>query len=279
MNKYGRYFSTAFLASWLVFISGCGTYTTVRQHPDFAGQDRKIQKVALLPPDVEYTYLVFTGDNERMPDKEKSIADSLAAVIPAAFKDKGYMCSKFNLDEEADQNPELRYEFEQLKKAYLTASDELYSKGMMEEGAASSMKVSLGTVVNQFADLADADALIVARFSGFKKSDGLLNKDRAANVLLAALTGVYNDPARSGGAVEIALVDGANGDVLWSNVYGGTVGSTMLASKALKDLPAISMEAEPAEGLREGGEATGAEHEEPDVAAVEVVEEKAVVQQ
>ncbi|MCK7583611.1 MAG: hypothetical protein MZV65_54225 [Chromatiales bacterium] len=54
----------------LVVASGC-SYTPVRTHPDFASAARKVQKVAVLSPDVEYTLLVLTGDDERLPEEER----------------------------------------------------------------------------------------------------------------------------------------------------------------------------------------------------------------
>jgi len=191
-----------------VALTGCGTYTSIRKHPDFANKSRVINTVAVLPPVVEYVHLVFDGDNERMASKEASIASTLQEAIPSSFKAYGYKISKTNLNEKITNDPDLGYELEQIRKAYVTASSELYGKGMVDEKESAGFKVAIGPIVNQFADLADADALVMVRYYGFTKSDGLMTKQVIGNVLFAGLTGTYYQPARRGGAIEVALIDG-----------------------------------------------------------------------
>ncbi|MFC1601981.1 SEL1-like repeat protein [Pseudomonadota bacterium] len=221
-----------------IALTGCGTYTSVRKHPDFADNSRIINTVAMLPPEVEYVHLVFDGDNERMTTKEASIAKTLQEAIPSNFKSYGYEISKTNLSEDIAKDTNLSYELEQLRKAYTTASSELYERAMVDEKESAGFKVAIGPIVNQFADLADADGLIMVRYFGFTKSDGLMTKEVVGNVLLAGLTGTYYQPARNGSAIEVALIDSNNGDVLWSNVKSVAFdGSYTIASSVLTQLP------------------------------------------
>jgi len=227
-------------------LTGCGTYTSVRKHPDFADNSRVIKTVAMLPPEVEYVHLVFDGDNERMTSKEAVIATSLQGAIPSNFKSYGYKISKVNLSENIANDPNLSYELEQIRKAYTTASSELYERAMVDEKESAGFKVAIGPIVNQFADLADADGLIMVRYYGFTKSDGLMTKEVIGNALLAGLTGTYYQPIRSGSAIEVALIDGNNGDVLWSNVKSSAYeGSSGIASQVLLPLPYNTANATP----------------------------------
>jgi len=235
LSKFARYVLLFVIG---VALTGCVTYTSIRKHPDFANNSRVINTVAMLPPVVEYVHLVFDGDNERMASKEASIASTLQEAIPSSFKSYGYKISKTNLNEKITNDPDLGYELEQIRKAYVTASSELYGKGMVDEKESAGFKVAIGPIVNQFADIADADGLIMVRYYGFTKSDGLMTKEVVGNVLLAGLTGTYYQPARNGSAIEVALIDGNNGDVLWSNVKSVAYdGSYAIVSSALTPLP------------------------------------------
>lgn len=236
-RRFLRQSSLSIVLLSLLSLSGCGTYTAVRQHPDFASQNRSIETVALLPPEVEYVRKVFAGDDEPVPSKELSVARTLSNAVPSTFRRRGYQISKVEIDKALGDSEELRYELEQLRKAYTQASGQLYEKGTVLEEQSKQFDVNLGTVVNQFADACDADGLILVRYSGFEKSDGLVTKEVVSNAMLAALTGTYYEPVRSGGFIELALIDGNNGDVLWSNVEASTSTSYSLATKALKALP------------------------------------------
>lgn len=233
-------FGGAIVLLALLLLGGCAELTTVREHPEFASQTRKVARVAILPPEVEFTRLAFTGDNERDAKQEASIASTLAAVAAPGFRERGFTVSEADLGKAIADDQDLAYELEQLRNIYNKAADELYDGKAVSVEESRKFKVTLGPSVNVLADRAEADGLVLIRYSGFSKSDGLMTKERVGNVLLAALTGVYYEPARSGGAVQVALIDGTTGEVLWCNVAGGaTVGSAMILSEALKPLRKI----------------------------------------
>ena len=92
--------------------------------------------------------------------------------------------------------------------------------------------------------IAGADALIIANYQGFDKSSGLMAKEITSSVLLGALTGVYYAPAKSGGRIELSLIDGVSGDVLWSNVFGGSLSAGNNLSIAMARLPSVPVTGE-----------------------------------
>jgi len=51
--------------------SGCASQSPVRQHPELADAARRIKTVAILPPDVAHERVVFSGDNERLTERER----------------------------------------------------------------------------------------------------------------------------------------------------------------------------------------------------------------
>ena len=226
------------LLAILISAAGC-TMTPVRQHPDFANGKRKVQVVAILPPDVEYRHLVFTGENERDLPREQSISQDLASSLEALLQAKGYSVKTDLLKQLEAGNKQFNFDFEQIKGAYAQASKELYAQPMVQVEASNKFKVGLGSIVNPFAASCGADALLLVHYAGFDKSSGLLTKEIISSALLAALTGAYYVPAHNGGYIELALIDGVTGDVLWSNNSGGPVSPGASLDMALTKLPAL----------------------------------------
>lgn len=219
-------------------LSGC-SMTSVREHPDFASGKRKIQVVAILPTEVEYRHLIFTGENERDPEREKSIASDIESGMVAALQSRGYTAKLDVVDKARSGDKEFNFQLEQLRSAYVQVDKELYARPMVAEGESTQFKVGVGPLANPFAAMAGADALLIANYQGFDKSSGLMAKEITSSVLLGALTGVYYAPAKSGGRIELSLIDGASGDVLWSNVFGGPMSAGNNLSSAMARLPSV----------------------------------------
>lgn len=223
----------------VAMLSGCGTMTSVRQHPDFASGKRKINVIAILPVEAEYRHLVFTGENERDPVQEKSIASVIESDMASALQWRGYKAKLDVVEKAHSGDKEFNFQLEQLKSAYVQVAKELYARGMVEEGESTKFKVGVGPLANMFAAIAGADALMIANYQGFDKSTGLMAKEITTSALLGALTGVYYAPARSGGRVELSLIDGVSGDVLWSNASAGPVSAGSSLTNAMVGLPVV----------------------------------------
>lgn len=223
----------------VVMLSGCGTMTSVRQHPDFVTGKRKINVIAILPVDTEYRHLVFTGENERDPEREKSISTELESDLVSALQGRGYKTKLDVVEKARSGDKEFNFQLEQFKTAYIQAAKELYARAMVEEGESTQFKVGVGPLANNFAVIAGADALMIANYQGFDKSGGLMAKEVTTSVLLGALTGVYYAPAKSGGRVELSLIDGVSGDVLWSNAFAGPVSASRSLTSAMVRLPVV----------------------------------------
>jgi hypothetical protein len=203
-------------------VSGCVMMTPIRQHPDFANAARKVQTVAILPPDVEYLRIVFNGDNERQTEKEQTITQELQEGLETALKKKQYTLQPWLSDKQKEENKNLSFDLQQVRTAYNEAAKQLFEKPANEEES-KNYRVSLGPVVNPVASLVNAEALLYVRYNGFEKSGGQQTKDILAGALLSVLTGVVAVPAGEGSVLEVALIDGATGDVLWAN-RGGNQG-------------------------------------------------------
>ncbi len=226
---------------WLVgaaLLAACApTLTTVREHPDLARAERPLQRLLLLPADVEVQRIVFNGDNARLTDKETAMARQLAVTVRPLFERRGYEVQDLDLDLATAESPDLRFSLEQVRTAYNKASGQLYQKAALPKEQQASIRTSLGPIVNGLAEYGHADALVLVRCAAFEKSGGVIAKDIMAATLLAALTGVAAMSPNEGIMAELALVDGTTGDVLWTNVQTIAQASEPNLETLLTELP------------------------------------------
>jgi hypothetical protein len=228
-------FSVALLAS--AMLAGCGAMTTVRSHPDFADSKRIVRTVAVLPSDVESVKLNFTGENEHDLEAEESLRTELDGAVEQTLQNFGYQPRRTLLDTLGKQDKQLSFEFEQFKESYGRASQELYQKARIPESEAKNFKAGVGPAVIVLALAAEADALFFVRYRAYTKSGGMVAKDIIAASLLAAVTGVVAVPAKDSSAVEVALIDGVTGDILWSNIARQPRAGTAVLGVAFIGLP------------------------------------------
>lgn len=213
--------------------------TPVRQHPDFASGKQKVRVVAILPADVEFRHLVFTGENERDTALEQSIATELNSGAGAMLQSRGYLIKEDLLKRAEAGDKQFNFEYEQFKSAYSQVYKELYAQPMMQEEQANKFKLGIGPLANPIAQSCNADALLLVRYAGFDKSHGLLAKEIVGSALLAVLTGVVASPAPKGGHIDLALIDGVSGDILWTNSYAGPVPHGASLNMAMSKLPGL----------------------------------------
>lgn len=227
------------LASMVFLLSACAQMktTTIRENPDFANAKRSVKTVALLRPEVEITRIAFTGENDRDTSAEEDIRGKMCTTLQDALEQHGYLVKTELIDQLNGDNKELNFDFEQFKTAYAQASKELYAKRNVPEQESTSFRVGIGPVANTFANVGNADALLYTHYVGFTKTQGQIAKDILAAALIGALTGSAPVPAAQGGSVEVALIDGASGDVLWTNTFGGPMAGAPLFQNILASLP------------------------------------------
>lgn len=236
--------------------------TTVRGNPDFTSAKRSVKTVALLRPEVEVTRIAFTGENDHDTSAEEDIRGKMCTTLQSALEQHGYQVKTALIDQLNGENKQLNFDFEQLKTAYTQASKELYAKRNVPEQESTNFKVGVGPVANAFAITSGADALLYMRYVGFTKTGGQITKDILAAALIGALTGTAPVPAAQGGSVEVALIDGASGDVLWTNTFAGPMAGTPIFQNILASLPQSSS-ADFAEAASSITPATSANNEPP----------------
>jgi hypothetical protein len=233
----------------LVLLQGCSSMTSERQHPEFDTNRKYIERVAIMPPSVSIQLITFTGENEHLKDKEKNAREFLDQRARNILKQRGYGVCEMHFEELAANDPELAFQIEQLKNAYEVASKDLYNGEAVAADDYKRFRVTVGPIVNRFAELAEADALLFINFEGIVKSKGEIRKEIAANILLGTLTGSYASPVNEASAVEVSLLDANTGDVLWTNIYSDSSVSAVVLRGALEKIPVKTAPATASESM------------------------------
>lgn len=204
----------------LVVLSACTT--TIRQHEDFATRRARIQRVAIVPPQVEATLIVFKGTNESLPEEIAKVSASLPELLRQNLAARGFTVAPPVVEESLD--PELRSMLNQLRQTTNQVSADMYKTVAMSTSDALKYRASVGPQVADLASALDADALLLVGYSEFHKSGGQTARDITFAVLLAAATlgNVIVLPPKYGATLQVMLVDGVTGEMLWSNIIGRT---------------------------------------------------------
>lgn len=236
MIQFRRNLAHVVAIAIVLLLTGCAQ-TTIRQHPSFADATRKVERIAILPPQVTHTLVQFDGKGPRNPAKEAAIGKEIVRSLKAALEQRGYTVTTELVDAVNGGDQALSFEFEQLKTAYQQGTKELYATPAVAEADANKFKVSLGATGNTFALMSGADALMLVHFDGIEKSSGQVAKEVVASALLSVFTGVVMIPAAEAGSAELALIDGVTGDVLWSNRGGSPGVGSAVALNVLHAFP------------------------------------------
>ena len=202
----------------IISLANCAsTHTFARQHSDFDIHCDVIEDIAILPPNVEI-YLVSLGSTKKpMKHKIEEVSNYLITLIGDKLKKLGFktvpvsIASGQKINSEAlFQDANIRNLFQQLNKEHKSVPIEQSKK----------LDCNLGDQAVRLASQTESDALIFLKFTGWKKSGGMIATEVSTNLLIAVATaGLIINPAKPAGAegLSIALVDGKTGDVLWVN--------------------------------------------------------------
>lgn len=215
--------------------SSCAKLTTTREHPVLEEQLLSIDKVLVISPTVAIQKINFSSDNERHADAEGSIKQGLMDVAKTELASKGYELLEFDLDKAVMEDEDLAYALNQVKEGFEQAKATLYEKSLNEEEKRT-IKASVGTAINALVEKTGADSFLIFNYAGFEKSGGSVAKDVAVSVLFAAL-GTVAVQSTEGSYVEVALIDGVTGDVLWCDVGRTSDLDTSAAEALLEKMP------------------------------------------
>lgn len=229
----------------LVWLTGCAQ-TTVRHHEDFKEVAKNIESVVIIPADVDVELIVFDGDNEQLVDKEIAIQKEIHALAKQKLEAENLKVIDFDFAKEAEQDEEFAYALTQAKEAWDASKTDMYQAGLVSEKDKAKFQTNLGSVLNIIADKTGAESALLVHFSAYEKSKGVIAKDVASSVLVGVLTlgAVVPVQATEGSFIDVALVETAEGRVIWANRKVGASADSSTAEFALKELPDLVWETE-----------------------------------
>lgn len=215
MSSLFKKFSILFC---IVILSACSK-TAIRQNAKFHQQWETQYSAAVLPADVGITLMQIDGDNQPIEKEEIYARKYIVDTVKTALHDKDFIIKDYDFDEAMELDTDLQHSLEELR-----ASKKEFVKNKMQtllpKEEAFAINDSIGTEINQFADLVDTDILVLIDYKGFKKSGGLVARDVAITAVSAALLQVGNVQPDSGGMAIIMLIDGNTGEILWASAGG-----------------------------------------------------------
>ena len=222
------YFVYIFIAIGL--LAGCASTGEYNRDLKLKASERirTIKQVTVLPVNSTVVLQQFAGDPKTLPEKEISARNIISHTIRNFIEERGFAVADLGGDQD-DIVSEMRFEMQKI--------NDLYQKIGKEKPEDDQQLRSIGPVVNGISSMTGSDALIVSTYQGVVKTGGEIAKEIVASTLLAVLTGVAIIPAKQSGVLEIALIDGVTGDILWSKSSGGMQDPGKLASTVLEDLP------------------------------------------
>jgi len=204
----------------LLLLACAGCHTSMRRAPNFDERLARIMSVAVMPPDVEVIEHAFKGSGRQLREEEDPVRFNLASITTRLLAEHGMTARRAGFEESAlREKPDLRFRLTQLQEAFAREMGEAYQDETIRRSKAFQAEHSLGSDVNVFSDRDQVDGLVFIRVRGVRESEGQKRLDFFLDTLIGITTGVWEDPGSGESAlIQIGLVDGTTGDVLWSDM-------------------------------------------------------------
>ena len=197
-------------------VSGCAT---VKTSPEFMERQAKIQRMAVLPPDVQAYEVTFNAGNKPLPELQEIVKNHTASSLITTLQSKGYEVSNAQISQkDIDSDPALRNALFEIQTLYKKATEDI------AKGKKSQFTYDIGSAPNYFADRYQVNVLVLTRQVASKPSGGVTAAEiltTTASIVTTALLGV----SAGGGftapqtlVTEIAVIDADLGDILWYNL-------------------------------------------------------------
>lgn len=223
----------------VAIFSGCANMASkqnMRAHPNLDEQLLDVDSVLIITPAVTVEQINFADSNERLPKIEEKIKKQLLDLARTNLAARGFDVVDFDLEAAISEDEEFAYAVTQAREGFNEAKKTLYGKGLTSDERAV-VAASVGTAVNMVSEKSGADAILLIHYIGLSKSGGSMAKDVAVGVLVGLLTGQVPVAANEASHVELAFIDGATGDVLWSNMLDASHLNINAADMAMKTFP------------------------------------------
>ncbi|MGY6214660.1 hypothetical protein ACW73L_05795 [Methylolobus aquaticus] len=212
----------ALAALCLSLLCACATTPSlVRQHQDFAAHCAGIRRVAVVPPNVRLYLVHLGGLKEGLSGQMPRVAEALIQVIGEELTRQGFEAATIQQAQGARLDSAALFREAEISRLYAQISSEMAGR----PGTPSrhrNIECTLGQDAKDLAAFARSDGLIFVNFAGWKRSGGSVATEMAFKVLLTLAGGYLPQDPIGASELEIALVEGGTGDILWTNRVANT---------------------------------------------------------
>lgn len=220
----------------MLMTQGCATFTTVR-HPEFSSRHPRIGSIAILPPMVEVYRITFQGDRQPLYDLLPSVQRQVMEEAQRVLSNRGYHTRMLETSEEESPSDG------KIPRAHFHTAYQLFEQRIQKHRkrffpAFREFRYSIGSEANVFAEHEESDALLLMQCMAYQKTAGQIAEEVVKSVLMAAATlgsvVTYQYPSTT--FLEIGIVDGETGDVLWyvDNNHAGAFAFNITREKQLR---------------------------------------------
>ncbi len=200
-------------------IAGCApqqNLSTIRRHPDYTPGSPPYRKVMLVPPEVRVMKLTFHGDLEAQSERVDEYRMAGSDRLGTWFSSNGFSVVDAKLSEAELAEDDLRLAWTEVQAGRSHLVAKAYRKPGLPLGEAWAYRGTMGPRVGLFSERAGAEALAFWDLAVVEKSSGMVAKDTFF-VLLHALGGAVVRYPKSFAFLEVMIIDGVTGELLWSN--------------------------------------------------------------
>ncbi|MCU0736594.1 MAG: hypothetical protein MUF20_13935 [Methylotetracoccus sp.] len=188
----------------------------VRQHEDFATHCASIKRVAVVPPNVQLYLVRLGGLKEGLSGQMPRIAEDLIQVMGDELTRQGFNATAIAPTPGPRPDSDALFREAEISRLYAQISNEI-SRQPGNTSNGHSIECTLGQEAKSLAMFARSDGLIFVNFTGWKRSGGSVATEMAFKVLLTMAGGYLPQDPIGAGEMQVALVDGRTGEILWTN--------------------------------------------------------------
>jgi hypothetical protein len=197
----------------------------------------KVRTIAVVPMEVEYKFLDMSN-TAREPETERTLSQTLTTHLHQGLQRRNFIIKLPDEDLPEAEKLARQGEFEKLRLAYRAAVKQPATydadKDAAEDGQ--TLGIFVGKIAVDIAARTGADAILLVRYGGYRRSEDQLANEMAAGIGIGVVTGlltgviIVRTPYREGGVADMALIDGVRGEVIWTG--RGRHALTMMGQRA-----------------------------------------------
>lgn len=207
----------------LLLVSSCAKTTSVRLNPLCSKVLHEKKDVLIIPPEVSVKMTGIGSNGNPMYGYQDHIENVLVKKLKKSIKKLGFKVSVLSRKNIHDRK--LFDRVAALREAYNVAQKELYQKELEDEKIALAIDTNLGKPAIDLGKETNSSILFLTDYAKSVKT----NQSRALELGVGLLFGRFQDSPADSSIIITGIIDGENGNILWTNRRNYIRGSLLSA--------------------------------------------------